>query len=115
MPLCENQCPPITAAIRKTTPKMLGPVTATLPAWLLNIHKPMMRAMGMVLPMVNTPHGLLARAFTTTMPRPASVTSRIKSTAIMVTRPAKGLISVRAISDSERPLCRTEAASTTKS
>ncbi len=35
------------------------------------------------MPMVKMPHGLLARALTTTIPRPASVTSRMKSTAIM--------------------------------
>jgi len=75
----------------------------------------MMRAMVMVLPMVNTPHGLPAKAFTTTIPRPANVTGRINSTAIMATCPAKRLISVRAISDSERPLCRNEAVRTMKS
>src|SRR5471030_3329461 len=103
-PVCANQWPPITAEISSTTPKILGPVTVILPAWLLNIQIPMIRAMGTVAPIVNTPHGLFARAFTTTIPRPASVTSRIKSTAIMATRPAKGLISVRAISASDRPL-----------
>ncbi len=59
--------------------------------------------MGTVAPIVKTPQGLLASAFTTTIPKPASVTSRMNSTAIMDTRPAKGLISVRAISASERP------------
>ena len=49
----------------------------TLPAWLLNIHTPMTSAMGTVMPMVKTPHGLLASALTTTMPSPASVTSRM--------------------------------------
>ena len=91
------------APISSTTPKMLGPVTVIFPAWLLNIHTPMMIAMGMVMPMVKMPHGLLESALTTTMPRPASVTRRMKSTAIMATRPANGLISVRATSASERP------------
>src|SRR5579863_6194470 len=75
---------------------MLGPMTVIFPAWLLNIHRPMMTAMGIVMPIVKTPHGLFESALTTTIPRPASVTSRIKRTAIMATRPAKGLISVRA-------------------
>jgi len=39
----------------------------------------------------------------------------MKSTAIMATMPAKGLISVPATSASERPPCRTEATSTVKS
>ena len=49
---------------------------------------PIKMAIGMVIPMVKTPHGLFAKALTTTMPSPASVTSRMKSSAIMVTRPA---------------------------
>ena len=80
-----------------------GPVTVILPAWLLNIHRPMMSAIGIVMPMVKTPHGLFASALTTTMPSPASVTSRMNSTAIIATSPANGLISVRAMSASERP------------
>ena len=60
------------------------------PAWpLLNIHTPMISAIGTVMPMVNTPHGLFASALTTTMPSPASVTSRMNSTAIIATSPAK--------------------------
>ena len=98
-----------------TTPKILGPVTVILPEWLRNIQTPMISAMGMVEPMVNTPQGLFASAFTTTIPRPASVTSRMKSTAIMATSPANGLISVRAISASDRPLWRTDATRTVKS
>ena len=97
--------PPITAAISRTTPTDARARDSDLPpAWLLNIHTPITSAMGIVMPMVNTPHGLLASAFTTTMPSPASVTSRMNSTAIMVTSPANGLISVRAMSASERPL-----------
>ena len=71
--------------------------------------------MGMVMPIVKTPQGLLARALTTTIPNPASVTSRMNRIAIMATRPAKGLISVRAISARDLPLCRTEATITVKS
>ncbi len=94
---------------------MLGPVIFTSPAWLLNIHTPMISAIGTVMPMVNTPHGLFASALTTTMPRPASVTSRMNNTAIIATSPENGLISVRAISASERPRWRIEATSTVKS
>ena len=61
-----------------------------------------MSAMGTVAPMVKTPQGLLASAFTTTMPRPASVTRRINSTAIIATSPANGLIS-RAGDFGQRP------------
>ncbi len=67
------------------------------------------------MPIVNTPHGLPASAFTTTMPSPASVTSRMNSTAIIATSPANGEISVRATSASDLPLCRVEATSTVKS
>ena len=75
----------------------------------------MITAIGMVMPMVKTPHGLFESAFTTTSPNPARVTSRIKSTAIIVTSPANGLISVRATSATDRPLCRTDATITVKS
>ena len=103
IPLCATQCPAITLANKSATPKMLGPVTVIFPAWLLNIHHPMMTAIGMVMPIVKTPQGLFDSALTTTMPRPASVTKRIKSTAIIATKPAKGLISVRATSARDRP------------
>ena len=111
---CANQFPPITLPIRNTTPKILGP-TILIPLPLLNIHPPIMSAIGIVMPMVNTPHGLWESALTTTMPRPASVTSRMNSTAIIATVPANGPISVLATSASDRPLCRTEATSTVKS
>ena len=76
---------------------------------------PMNRAIGTVQPMVNTPQGLAERALTTTMPRPARVTSRISSTAPMVTSPANGEISVRATSARDLPLWRMEATRTMKS
>ena len=72
-------------------------------------------AIGTVQPIVKTPHGLCDSALTTTMPRPASVTSRMKSIAIIVTRPANPPISVRAISARERPLWRIDATRTVKS
>ncbi len=75
----------------------------------------MAKAMGIVIPMVNTPHGLSARALTTTMPSPAKAMIRISSTAIMVTRPANVLISVRAISARECPLWRIEQTRIVKS
>ena len=114
-PLPANQCPPATAASRHATPKTLGPPMVTFPARPRNIHTPITSAIGMVLPMVNTPQGLAASAFTTTIPSPASVTSRMNSTSIIETTPANRPISVRATSDSDRPLCRTDATSTTKS
>ena len=72
-------------------------------------------AMGMVMPMVKTPQGLLDSALTTTIPSPANVTSKMNRMAIMTTRPEKGPISVRAISARDLPLCRTEATRTVKS
>ena len=94
---------------------MLGMVMLILPGVLLNMATPMNRAMGIVQPMVNTPQGLAESALTTTMPRPARVTRRIRSTAPMVTKPAKGEISVRATSARDLPLWRMEATRTTKS
>jgi hypothetical protein len=98
-----TMCPVKTAANSITTPPTEGQPMFTLPGVALNIHRPIRMAMGAVMPMVKTPHGLLESALTTTMPSPASVTSRMKSTAIMLTTPAKGPISVMAMEGSERP------------
>ena len=109
------ECPPTSAAISRVTPAMLGKATRIFPPGPLNMYSPIPIAIGIVLPIVNTPHGLPASAFTTTIPSPASVTSKMNSTAIIATSPAKGLISVRATSASDLPLCRAEATSTVKS
>jgi len=115
---CATKRPAMTAAMSAMTPSTLGMSTFTLPPapWVFpNMPQPIRTAMGMVQPMVNTPHGLCARAFTTTTPRPASVTSRMSSTAKVAAIPAKGPTSVRAMSASDFPLWRTEATRTTKS
>jgi hypothetical protein len=75
----------------------------------------MRSAIGIVIPIVKTPHGLFDKAFTTTTPSPANVTSKISSTANIATNPVNSLTSVRATSASDLPLCRTEATSTMKS
>ena len=64
---------------------------------------------------VNVAHALSASAFTTARPRPAIATIRMKRTAMPAVTPASGLTSVRAMSDSERPLRRTEAQSQNES
>ena len=47
------------------------------------IHMPMNIPSGIVMAMVNVPQALSARALTTSMPRPASATIRMKRTAMM--------------------------------
>src|SRR5258708_5605178 len=79
------------------------------------MYSPMKIAIGIPPPTVNPPHGLSETAFTTPPPTPASVTSKISSTANIATNPVNSLTSVRATSASDLPLCRTEATSTIKS
>ena len=69
----------------------------------------MKMASGMVTPIVNVPHALSASALTTAMPRPASAMIMMKRMAMQAVMPAVGLISVRAMSASERPPRRVEA------
>src|ERR1700676_5357329 len=116
-PPCDlaNQCPPTTLANSSTTPAALGTATLIWPGLLLNMYSPIKIAIGMVMPIVNTPQGLFDSALTTTIPSPAKVTSRINNTANMVTSPVNVLTSVRATSASDRPLCRTDATITIKS
>ena len=71
-------------------PKIDGPSTRILPPLPRNIQTPMIMAMGMVLPMVKMPQALWLNALTTMMARPAMATIRIKSTAIMASRPVTG-------------------------
>ena len=73
------------------------------------IHKPMNMPIGMVMAMVNVPQALSARALTTTMPRPASATIKMKRMAKMPANPASGLISILTISASDLPPRRVEA------
>ena len=64
---------------------------------------------------VNVPHGLFERAFTTARPRPASATIMIKSIANAAANPPTGPISSRAICARERPFLLTEANNITMS
>ena len=73
------------------------------------IQKPMNTPSGMVMAMVNTPHGLSASAFTKVMPRPAIAMTNMKRIAIDAMNPMNGLISCLTMSGSERPPRRTEA------
>src|SRR5439155_877647 len=63
--------PNTTAAISPMTPKTVAS-RIPFPGRSLYIQTPMMRANGMVIPIVNVPHALSASAFTTAKPSPAS-------------------------------------------
>ncbi len=64
---------------------------------------------------VNVPHGLSRSALTTARPSPASAMTTMIMMATDPMRPARGLISFRAISASDLPCRRMEATSTVKS
>jgi len=66
-------------------------------------------AMGMVMPMVNTPHGLLNRAFVTATPSPARATMMMNRVTNAVVTPVSLLTSRRAMTDSDCPWWRTDA------
>jgi hypothetical protein len=69
----------------------------------LNIQKPMNTAIGIVIAMVNVPHELSAKAFTTTSPIPARATIRMIRIAMEAMVPLVLLTSARAISASDLP------------
>ena len=69
----------------------------------------MKMAMGMVAPMVKMPQALSASAFNIAMPRPARAMIRMNRIAMTAVAPATVLISVRAMSASDRPPRRVEA------
>ena len=69
----------------------------------------------MVTMIVNMPHELWLNALTTTIATLASTAITMNSVAIAVVAPATGPTMLRAIFGSDRPSCRTEATSVTKS
>ena len=81
----------------------------------LNIHTPIIIAMGIVEAIVNVPQELSDNAFTTTRPSPAKATIIIRMMANDVVTPLTLLISALAIAASDNPLCCTDAVSITKS
>ena len=98
--------PPTTAAHSPMTPKTEAAVTLTFP---LLIITPITKASGMVAAMVKRPHGLSARAFTTTRPSTASRIVMIANKLIIAMRPITGLSSSLSIWPSDLPLRRIEA------
>ena len=105
--------PAMTAKNSSTTPMMLAPFTS--PSRQTCRYTPIKSAMGMVANTVKVPQALSAMALTTAMDRPASVSTRMNSTAQEATWPTVLPISLSAILPRLRPLCRTEAKSTTMS
>ena len=75
----------------------------------------MRSAIGIVIPIVNAPQALSARALTTTKPSPASAATTMKRIAAAVAKPDAGPSSSRAISARDFHPERTEAAKITKS
>ncbi len=108
-----NHLPSTTPKSTRLTP--INEASPTRPGRSLFIHKPVIRAAGMVTTMANTPQGLSLRALTTAMPDPAKVAMTTNSVATRVIVPETGPSSLAAIFGSDSPSCRTEASRTTKS
>ena len=81
----------------------------TRPGRSLYMYRLMNSASGIVMAIVNTPHGLSASALTKTRPTPASAMTMMKRMATAAVKPATGPISMRAISASDLPFRRVEA------
>jgi hypothetical protein len=79
------------------------------------IARPITIASGMVAVIVKRPHGLSARAFTTTSPSTARMMVMIASRLIIAIKPITGFSSSLSICPSDLPLRRIEAKSTTAS
>lgn len=76
------------------------------------MYTPMNRAMGMVMAMENTPHGLCARALTTMSASTAMMMIMMAMTATMPAAPPTRPISSRTICPRERPRRRVDTHST---
>jgi hypothetical protein len=79
------------------------------------MYMPMKKAIGIVMAIVNMPHGLSLSALTTARPTPASAMIRMMRMAMVATTPVTRSISRRASSASDLPSRRIEATRTTKS
>src|SRR5579862_5165210 len=78
--VCETHCPPQIASITKMNAK--ADVSSTLPGRRVRKYTPMSSAIGIVIAMVNVPHGLALSAFTTTSAHTASKITMMLITAI---------------------------------
>lgn len=105
-----TQPPETTASSSSATP--MSVTSDTRPGRRYRRYSPMKIAIGMVIAMENTPHGLSASALTTTRASTASRITMITSTATIAAMPPMGPSSSRAIWPSERPRRRVEMTST---
>ena len=78
--VCETHCPPQIASITSTKPR--AEVSSTLPGRRVRKYTPISSAMGIVIAMVNVPHGLALSAFTTTSAQTASKITMMLITAM---------------------------------
>ena len=107
-----SHCPATTQANKPMTPNNDTAFTPNRP---LRRAKPMTIASGIVLAMVNKPHGLCERALTTTNPSTARMMVMMASRLTMAMKPTTGLISSRSIWPSDLPSRRNDAKRTTAS
>ena len=94
--------PKPTAARTSTTP--MSDASPILPGRIQRIYRPTKSAIGIVIPTVNTPHGLLKSALATAIAMPAIEMMRIQMIATDATKPVFLPISALAISASDKPL-----------
>ena len=104
------QPPAATASSSSATP--IKDTSETRPGRRKRRYRPMKRAIGIVIAMEKTPHGLSASALTTTRPSTASRMTMITNTPTIAAVPPTPPSSSRAIWPSERPRRRVEMAST---
>jgi len=102
--------PETTASSSSTTP--ISETSETRPGRRNRRYTPMKSAIGMVIEMENTPHGLSANALTTTSASTASRITMMTSTPTIAAAPPTTPSSSLAIWPSDRPRLRTEIDST---
>ena len=106
---CPRNCPPQTAKKSPTIPNAVIQLTLNRP---LRNPAPISKAIGIVIAMVKTPHGLFASACTTTKASTASKITIMASTLINASAPTPRPISSFTICPSVLPRRRTDANST---